>query len=502
MRITNSMIMNTSKTNINKNKVAVDRAQYSVTTGMKIQVPSDDPITAIRALKLRNNLNELEQYYEKNVEDASSWMKLTEDSLVGMRTAVKSMYDSYMRGANSYFEAKDRKSLKEEIVAYREEIMNLCNAKTVGRNLFTGYKTSTDFTFMKDEPAASYEITQTFSGKEIGEFTYISGIKDFDRKNITGVVESDMPQRNEFYRLNLGYQAIDSLGTPDGSTQPGFTYVDKAGTSHTVTATVYNLDGTNNDAAYTSVPDDGAHFIADTGELIIGKDLYKELAGLTPDADGNAPISITYTKTGFKKYEARPEMYYDCKDLVNDIEYTKEDQDISYMVNFEQKLQVNTQIRDVIGRDLIRNVDDMINALQRVEDAQAKVDEIDEMIQSNKYTGITLENLQTHLESANRELEMQKGILQDVVEAGVGQTQRYEESITVASTDVGNRSRRLGLIKERLSSQKTNFNDLKASNEKITESDALLDLTAAKLAYELSLKSSAEIAQVSLLNYL
>lgn len=494
MRVTNSMIMNTSRSNINRNKAAVDKAQYSVTTGNKIQVPSDDPITAIRALKLRNNLNELNQYYEKNVEDATSWMQLTEDALTGMRTSIKSMYDAYMRGASSYNHAEDRASVKDEIVKLREEIMGLCNTKTIGRNLFTGYKTSTDFTFMKDDSEASYEITQTFTGKDIDTLSYVSGIEDFDRTDITGVAEDVMPQKHTIYRLNLGYQGIDSLAS--------FTYVDKTGTTQTITPTTYNLDGTNNDAAYTFVPADGANFIAETGELILGEDLYNELMSLKAGADGKLPISVTYTKTGFQKYEARPEMYYDCKDLVNDIEYTKEDQEIYYTVNFEQKLKVNTQISDVIGRDLIRNVDDMINSLQRVDAAQLKVDEIQDMIDSGRYTGATLEKLQTHLESATKELELQKSVLQEIFEAGIGQTQGYEESLTVAITDSGNRVRRLKLIQERLASQQTNFEDLKATNEKISESDALLDLTAAKLAYESALTATGQIAQISLLNYL
>lgn len=490
MRITNSMIMNTSRSNINNNKAAVDKAQNTVATGKKIQVPSDDPITAIRALKLRNNLNELNQYYERNVEDAASWMKLTEDSLVGMRTAVKSMYDAYMRGANGELEAKDRSALKDEIVALREEIMGLCNSKNVGRNIFTGYKTSTDFTFTEDDKTASYKITQTFTGKDIGDFTYVSGITGFDRTNIVGVGESNMPQSNQVYRLCLGYQDVDSIGS--------FSF----GNTQTITPTIYNLDGTNADAAYTSVAADGANFIADTGELILGAELYNKLVGLTADADGNLPISVTYTKTGFEKYDARPEMYYDCEDLVKDIAYTKEDQDISYTVNFSQKLQVNTQISDVIGRDLVRNIDDMINSLQRVETAQEKVDEIQDMIDSGKYTGSTLEKLTSHLESAQKELDLQKDILQDIMEAGVGQTQGYEEAVTVAITDIGNRTSRLKLIQERLGDQQTNFEDLKSANENVTESDALLDLTEAKLAYESALTATGQISQISLLNYL
>ena len=493
MRVTNSMIMNNAKININNNKAAVDRAEMAVATGKKIQVPSDDPIIAIRAIKLRNNLNELNQYYERNVEDALSWMGLTEDSLVGMRKSVTDMYDAYMRGANGEMSTEERNSLKDALVNLREEIMGICNAKSTGRSLFTGYKTSTDFTFMSDDSSASYEITQKFSGLDISDFSYVSGITDFDRSNVTRVAEGDMPQLNTIHRLCLGYQGLGNDIT--------FEYIDANGNLQQIMPNIVNLDGTNTDAAYAPAAN-GINYIPETGELILGDDIYEQLAALKKDADGNLPISVTYEKTGFKKYEARPEMYFDCKDLVNDIEYTKEDQDISYTVNFSQKLVVNTQISDVIGRDLIRNVDDLINSLQRVEAAEAKVDEIQGMIDSGRYTDTDLEDLQTNLESAQKELALQKGILQDIMEAGVGQTQGYQKSIDVAITDVGNRTSRLKLIQERLSSQQTNFDDLKSQNENITESDALLDATAAELAYNLALKSVAEISQIGLLNYL
>ena len=490
MRVTNHMIMNNARTNINNNKTSLDRAATAVATGMKIQVPSDDPIIAIRALKLRNNLNELNQYYERNVKDAISWMKLSEDSLTNMQSSVDAMYKAYMRGANGEMNFEERTALKNELLHLREEVMGICNAKSAGRNIFTGYKTSTDFTFMADDSSASYEITQKFSGKDITDFSYVSSINDFDRLNFTGgVAEGDMPQLNTIHRLCLGYQGLGNLKDIDLGGLTG------------ITVNTVSLNGSNADTAYLP-KDDEINYIPETGELIIGDKVYEQLAALKPNADGSLPISVTYEKTGFQKYEARPEMYYDCTDLVSGVKYTKEDQDISYTVNFSQKLIVNTQISDVIGRDLIRNIDDLVNSLQRVESAQAKVDEIQEMIDSGRYKDTDLEDLQTCLVSAKKELDLQKGILQDIMEAGVGQTHGYEESITVAKTDVGNRKRRLELIEERLSDQQTNFEDLKSENENITESDALLDETAAKLAYELALKSTAEISGLGLLNYL
>ena len=489
MRVTSSMIMNNARTNINNNKAAVDRTAMAVATGKKIQVPSDDPIIAIRALKLRNNLNELNQYYERNVEDAISWMELTEGALTNMRTSVKDMYDAYMRGANGEMHVEERNALKNELVALRQGIMEICNDKSVGRNIFTGYKTSTNFTFMEDNDK-SYIITQNFSGMDISDFSYVSSITDFDRTSIDGVAENKMPQLNTIHRLSLGYTNLGDIKD-----------IDLGGLN--IAVNTVHLNGSNADTAYLPKEDE-INYIPETGELIIGDKVYEQLAALKPKEDGTLPITVKYEKTGFQKYDARPEMYYTCTDITNPnkpIEYTKEDQEIAYTVNFSQKLTVNTQISDVIGRDLIRNIDDLINCLQRVESAQAKVDEIQEMIDSGRYSDKS-DELQTHLESAQKELDLQKGILQDIMEAGVGQTQRYQESITVAITDVGNRGRRLELIKERLADQQTNFKDLQSQNEDITESDALLDESAAKLAYESALTVTGEISGLGLLNYL
>ena len=66
---------NNTLTNINKNKQNLTKIEEQYNTGKKIQKPSDDPIIAIRALKLRSNLSEINQYYERNIPDARSWMK-------------------------------------------------------------------------------------------------------------------------------------------------------------------------------------------------------------------------------------------------------------------------------------------------------------------------------------------------------------------------------------------------------------------------------------------
>ena len=70
MRITNKIMNNNSMYNINNNKVAEDEVNTQMATGKKIARPSDDPVIAIRALRLRSTVTQLDQYYTKNAKDA------------------------------------------------------------------------------------------------------------------------------------------------------------------------------------------------------------------------------------------------------------------------------------------------------------------------------------------------------------------------------------------------------------------------------------------------
>ena len=81
MRITNKIVQNNSLYNININKTNEDTLNTMTSTGKKITRPSDDPVVAIRALRLRSNVAQLSQYYEKNAKDASRWLQVTEDAL-------------------------------------------------------------------------------------------------------------------------------------------------------------------------------------------------------------------------------------------------------------------------------------------------------------------------------------------------------------------------------------------------------------------------------------
>jgi len=59
MRITNKIIQNNNLANINTNKIYQDTLSTQMSTQKKINRPSDDPVVAIRALRLRSNVTEV-----------------------------------------------------------------------------------------------------------------------------------------------------------------------------------------------------------------------------------------------------------------------------------------------------------------------------------------------------------------------------------------------------------------------------------------------------------
>ena len=81
MRVTNSMINKNSMKNMNTNKISVDALNTQMTTQKKINRPSEDPVIAIRALRLRSQLGEINQFYDKNIPVAESGLYLTSTAL-------------------------------------------------------------------------------------------------------------------------------------------------------------------------------------------------------------------------------------------------------------------------------------------------------------------------------------------------------------------------------------------------------------------------------------
>ena len=80
--------------------------------------------------------------------------------------------------------------------------------------------------------------------------------------------------------------------------------------------------------------------------------------------------------------------------------------------------------------------------------------------------------------------------------------QGYQEKISNAKADVGNRIQRLDLTKTRLTEQKTNFKSLKSLNEDIDLEEVVVNYTAAQLVYNAALSAASKVVQQTLLDFI
>ncbi|MCR5310611.1 MAG: hypothetical protein K6E32_04230, partial [Lachnospiraceae bacterium] len=150
MRITNKIIQNNSLTNINTNKTLQDKLSNMISSEKKINRPSDDPIIALRSLRLRTSVNQTDQFLNKNVEDAKSWLTVTEDSIDTLSDIITDIRKQYTKGTSDTLTASDRKIILENLESLAAEVYNTGNADFAGRSVFTGYRTDTTLTVQKD----------------------------------------------------------------------------------------------------------------------------------------------------------------------------------------------------------------------------------------------------------------------------------------------------------------------------------------------------------------
>lgn len=141
MRITNNILINNMLNNIGNNLSRMDKYQQQLSTGKKIQVPSDDPVVAARALKLRTDLSEVEKY-QRNVEDAQSWMEITETTLSQIGDVLQRARELAVQASNGTTNEDDLETgIKPEIEQLRDQMIHLANSTYAGRYIFSGFST-------------------------------------------------------------------------------------------------------------------------------------------------------------------------------------------------------------------------------------------------------------------------------------------------------------------------------------------------------------------------
>lgn len=517
MRITNNVIMRNTKTNINGNKINVNSKNNQMSSQKKIDRPSEDPVIAVRALRLRSNLSELKQYLKTNIEEADSWMEITDTALYNIRGLLNDMHTLVDHGANDTLNQDDRNTILSQLRQNQEQIYSEGNADYAGRTVFTGWKTDTTLTFPRDNQN-HYEIDQRLSFENLEENVYLyNQVKDGDVSDFTNVDydEAKDPGDITIQRIRLAYDELytDAASTPP--VKPVIHPLNADGTVDTGTEIEYiqvttaELEEKKYDFDVLDPGKKGILLNTDTGELLFSTDKAADFK------QNRTSFQITYDKKGFEKGDLTPENYFNCRkydetDSAVDKTYTHiaDDgkwiqEDINYTVATNQEMAINIEAKNVLNQDLSRDMEDLANTVKAAIDAYDKVAKIESMMKMDVYADPESQaKLSGLLERANKEASYADDKMKKTFAHYVGKFQDYIDTAELARTDLGARGQRLSLTKNRVESQYNTVDKLKAENEDEDLSDIVIDYQAAYLAYQASLQAASKVQQQTLLDYI
>ena len=518
MRMTNKIMQHNSLYNINQTKITEDKYNTQLTSQSKITRPSDDPVVAIRALRLRSNVSTATQYYKKNAPDANQWLDVTAKSLDTMTKVYTDLYKQVETGVNKDYTASDLQVLLTQIENYTNEVYATGNQDYAGRYIFTGYRTDTPLTLQKEQIDKSknepkYTIIENLKEAQLDSFSYTdhsvfdtkaSAIGDGTPGN-NGADELDITNA-EIHRIRLSYH--DTLA----SVTPKFEFKDKddnvinpdplAG----VTITTY----TSEEAAYQAmtavqnttplVPT--ACYVPTTGEILFSSDIADQISSIFTDGGS---VSVTYDKEEWDVGDLNPQHYFDCVDKVTNIHYNDGGDvatQIVYDVGYNQTIQVNTNAYEVFDPAVARDLDDLRREVTEFTEIEKIRTDLKEEL-SRCVEGTTdYDSCKERLDAADKAYTFIRDSVSKRFGDQITRYQNYLDSTNVAITKNGTRSTRLELIEARLEEQQSTFKELQEENEGIDMTEVAVLLTAAETTYDAALMATSKIMQNSLINYI
>ncbi|MBD5484964.1 MAG: hypothetical protein HDR18_05495 [Lachnospiraceae bacterium] len=521
MRMTNKIMRNNSLYNINQNKILEDKLTNQMTNQSKIARPSDDPVVAIRALRLRSNVTALTQYYDKNASDADQWLTVTADALKTIDEVLTDLYKQATGAANKDFTADNLEIVLTQMKSLTKEFYSSGNVDYAGRYVFSGYRTDTAITFSAEDIAemskhpVSYEINEDFGYGKISTINYTDynvlstdiagdGIDANNQSYEQGVTNTKL------FRMRLSYNNIDSTPVDaDGKlTKPLPITLTVNGTAVSQNDFTGYSDPEEAYAAIASGKETGIAYIPSTGELVFSEEYYKN------NYKEGDKFRVTYNKSEWLEGDINPAHYFQCTET-RDIgdgtmtdtkqtgyNYTSVNQDIYYDVGFNQQIQVNTLATEVFTHDVQRDMDDFQHCLTQLRDIETTISDIEKKRAEFAEDSDDYKNWTKKLEAANKAKDYIRENIHTKFENQITNYQTYMNDNNIAITNNATRGSRLELISTRLLNQKATFKDLQTDNEGIDVTQVAVELSASELTYQAALMATGKIMETNLMNYI
>jgi flagellar hook-associated protein 3 FlgL len=140
-RITNSMTSRSVLSDLNDIAAKQTQTRRQMSSGKAITKPSDDPYAAARAMSLRTELARVKQH-ERNVEEAQSWMSVTDTALGKIGDFAQTARELVVQGSSDTLPQTSRNAIADQVDQIIAGMKQEANATYDGRYVLGGDRTN------------------------------------------------------------------------------------------------------------------------------------------------------------------------------------------------------------------------------------------------------------------------------------------------------------------------------------------------------------------------
>ncbi|NOU66755.1 flagellar hook-associated protein FlgL [Paenibacillus sp. LMG 31461] len=208
LRVTQGMLNTQLLRNLNGNLSRMDKLQDQLSTGRKINKPSDDPVGISFSMRYRSELETNDQY-QRNVDATVSFLDYTDTMLDQTGSVMQRARELAVAAANGTNSEESLNAMKTEIDQLYNQLTNIGNSQFNGKFVFNGQ--ITDKAPFPDPDNAANAVTDSGEIKfEIG-----AGVQIAMNKTAEEIFGKSGDVNNAFQILKDLSAALASGTTPD-----------------------------------------------------------------------------------------------------------------------------------------------------------------------------------------------------------------------------------------------------------------------------------------------
>ncbi|NUW71626.1 flagellar hook-associated protein FlgL [Vibrio mediterranei] len=170
MRVTDSQFNAVMQRSLMDNNIRLNKVFEQMSTGLKLNHLSDDPIAAVRLEGLKKTVSDNQQY-QRNIENVQSQLTRYETNVNTLEELTQQVNELLLQGKNGTLDAQSRAGIVLELKSLKTEMLTTLNQANEGSYLFSG----TDITNQAISTTPPYTLNSNSDYREtkVGDDQYV-----------------------------------------------------------------------------------------------------------------------------------------------------------------------------------------------------------------------------------------------------------------------------------------------------------------------------------------